>query len=334
MPPKTAPLRDDDDQASDSESDIPTVVRALETHAQRIEDLVHEDRVAANQTLERLLLEAHRQQQEAHREMTDAVANAVGRVLSQGLQHAGTAQAVPPQPTQPPITSFGGLRLGTGPADSQPPIIVPPPTDPWPPVSQSEFNPSAATHAAAVTGPGPQLQQQQQQPFGLPPPDPGRFYTPVDFTNQPYNIQVAGRQRVFTIHDPPARRDIAEAFLHVQQAARHSPHIGKREVTELQLLEMFVQVCDCRCTGLPNRDKLKIFDRVRLLYHVAQSGWGAALDGYADPSASLLLGPPVPTRRPLQPRAVSPERTTSPTRNRPTTRSQRPPPKSPKKTKK
>lgn len=32
----------------------------------------------------------------------------------------------------------------------------------------------------------------------------------------------------------------------------------------------------------PPRDKLRIFDRVRLLYYVAQSGWGAALEGYAD----------------------------------------------------
>ncbi|KAM7298162.1 amyloid beta A4 precursor protein-binding family B member 1-interacting protein-like [Ixodes scapularis] len=254
MPPKTTTRNADDDvQSSENESDAPTVVRALESHAQRIEELVHADRVAANQTLERLLQDAHRQQQESQREMADAVANAVGRVLAQGLHHPGTAPPVPPQTTQPPITSFGGLRLQGGPPDSQPPVTVPPPADPWPPVSQSEFNPTPATHAAAVAAPDPRFQQ--QQPFGIGPPDPGRFYAPYDFAaTQPYNVQVAGRQRVFTVQDPPTKRDIAEAFLHVQHASRHSPHIGKREITELQLLECFVQIWDCRCTGLPNRE--------------------------------------------------------------------------------
>ncbi|CAN7982274.1 unnamed protein product [Ixodes pacificus] len=331
MPPKQNAPAQDIDEDSVSESDTPGVVRAFETHAQRMEALVHADRIAANQTLERLLLEAQRHQQETARELANAVAAAVGRALAQGLHpgepQASTSTAAP----QPPVTSFGGLRLGP-PADSQPPLGVPPPADLWPPVSQSEFQPTAGTHAAAVAGP----EVGHQQPYGLYATDPGRFYAPFETgPHNPYASQVAGRQRVFTIQDPPTRRDIAEAFVHIQHAARHSPHIGKREITELQLLECFVQVWDCRCTGLPNRDKLRIFDRVRLLYHVAQSGWGAALDGYADPCASLLLGPPVPARRPNQPRATSPDRAVSPSRtNRPATRSQRTAPKSPRKPKK
>ncbi|CAN7941960.1 unnamed protein product, partial [Ixodes pacificus] len=220
----------------------------------------------------------------------------------------------PPQQRSPPspVSEDSGSDLRPSPS---PPLGVPPPSDPWPPLSQSEFQPTAGTHAAAVAGPDVRY----QQPYGLNAPDPGRFYAPYDAgPHNPYASQVAGRQRVFTIQDPPTRRDIAEAFVHIQHAARHSPHIGKREITELQLLECFVQIWDCRCTGLPNRDKLRIFDRVRLLYHVAQSGWGAALDGYADPCASLLLGPPVPTRQPNQPRAASPDRAASPSRtNRP-----------------
>ncbi|XP_040069417.1 amyloid beta A4 precursor protein-binding family B member 1-interacting protein-like [Ixodes scapularis] len=261
MPPKQVAPHPDDDQSSDNESDTPGVVRALESHAERIEDLVHADRMAANQTLERLLQDAQRHQ-ESNREIADAVANAVGRALAQGLHHAGAPPPIPPPPaTQPPITSFGGLRLQGGPApDSQPPIGVPPPADPWPPLSQSEFQPTPATHTAAVTGPDPRY---QQQPFGLAASDTGRFFAPYEYPpTQPYNIQVAGRQHIFTVQDPPTKRDIAEAFIHVQHAARHSPHIGKREITELQLLECFVQVWDCHCTGLPNRDKLKIFDRV------------------------------------------------------------------------
>lgn len=37
-------------------------------------------------------------------------------------------------------------------------------------------------------------------------------------------------------------------------------------------------------------NKIKVFDRVRLLYHVAMSRWTAPLKGYADPSASYILG--------------------------------------------
>lgn len=37
-------------------------------------------------------------------------------------------------------------------------------------------------------------------------------------------------------------------------------------------------------------NKLKVFNRVRLLYHAAMSRWTATLDGYANPSASYLLG--------------------------------------------
>ncbi|KAM7284965.1 hypothetical protein ISCGN_031963 [Ixodes scapularis] len=121
------------------------------------------------------------------------------------------------------------------------------------------------------------------------------------------------RQRLFTVTDPPTRRDIAEAFIFVQQVARHSQHIGRREIQELQLLELFVDIWDCRCIGLPPRSKLRVFDRVRLLYHVALSGGGAALDGYADPSATFLLGPPAP-RRVATHRGGSPDRSVSPPR--------------------
>ncbi|KAM7289525.1 hypothetical protein ISCGN_029654 [Ixodes scapularis] len=123
---------------------------------------------------------------------------------------------------------------------------------------------------------------------------------------------------------PPPRRDITEAFQHVQQTARHSSTIGKREVTKLQYLELFVEVWDCRCLGLSHRAKLKIFDRVRLLYHVAQAGWSAALESYADPSATLLLDSPAARRVPATCNP-SPERPseTEPRSDRDITKSQR-----------
>ncbi|KAM7304192.1 reverse transcriptase/ribonuclease H [Ixodes scapularis] len=109
MPPKQVAPPPNNEANSDSESETPGVVRALETHAQRIEDLVHADRVAANQTLERLLQDAQRQQQETTRELDNAVAAAVGRALAQGLHTGGPPAAPAPTPTQPPITSFGGF---------------------------------------------------------------------------------------------------------------------------------------------------------------------------------------------------------------------------------
>ncbi|CAN7944898.1 unnamed protein product, partial [Ixodes hexagonus] len=134
------------------------------------------------------------------------------------------------------------------------------------------------------------------------------------------------RQRLFTAQDLPTRRDLAEAFVHVQQAAKQTGLLGKRDVVELQVLESFLEVWDSH-PPLASQTKLRIFDRVRLFYHVAMSGWGQALDGYADPSATFLLGPPAPRRTDTRTRD-SATRRTSPVR-RPDTRSRRQSPKKP-----
>ncbi|KAG0425649.1 hypothetical protein HPB47_027202 [Ixodes persulcatus] len=254
---------------------------------------------------------------ESQAALANALAVAVGRAISQSL-HPGTSAPQPGPSTQPPpVAAFGGLRLQPN-SDTQSAFSTATTSDTWQMGTQVESHP--ATHAAAAAPPEPR----DFAPYTAA-SDPGRFFVQPEVSYNPYtayNPQVAGRQRVFTVLDPPIKRDIAEAFVHVQQAARQSQHIDRREVAELHLLECFVQIWDCRCVGLPARDKLRIFDRVRLLYHVAQSGWGAALEGYADPSASLLLEPPVPPRRPTTNRASSSDRGTSPPRTtRPTTRS-------------
>ncbi|EEC05013.1 conserved hypothetical protein [Ixodes scapularis] len=85
--------------------------------------------------------------------------------------------------------------------------------------SQLEFQPSAATQTAATAPPEPRV----FAPYAA--PDPGRFFATPDVAYNPYTVfnpQVAGRQCVFTVSDPPAKRDIAEAFVHVQQVSRHS----------------------------------------------------------------------------------------------------------------
>lgn len=100
-------------------------------------------------------------------------------------------------------------------------------------------------------------------------------------------------QRLFTVTDPPTRRDFRNALLFVDRASRSSKYFGTRDVVEVQLLEEFLHVWDSTPPLKPSA-KLRIFDRVRLLYHVALSGWQSALQGYADPSASFLLGAPLP----------------------------------------
>ncbi|CAN8018371.1 unnamed protein product, partial [Ixodes persulcatus] len=243
---------------------------------------------------------------ESQSALADALATAVGKAISQNFQGVSAPQPGPSgQP--PPVAAYGGLRLHAA-VDTQP--TYPASTsDAWQLGTSQEYQPNPETHAAAAAAPTVG-EPRVFAPFPAA-PDTGRFFVPPEFAYNPYgqfNPQVAGRQRVFTVGDPPTKRDIAEAFIHIQQVARNSPHIGRREIAELQLLECYVQLWDCRCIGLPARDKLRIFDRVPLLYHVAQSGWGAALEGYADPSASLL-GPPVPPRRPAATRATSPDLT-------------------------
>ncbi|KAG0431740.1 hypothetical protein HPB47_021481 [Ixodes persulcatus] len=167
--------------------------------------------------------------------------------------------------------------------------------------------------------PGTQQQQrqqpQQQQFYPMACPPPFRHYPTTRTPHPPsvvtpaptydYSTNPARAQRVFSLTDLPTRRDLAEAFQHVQTAAKQTTNLGRRDVIELQLLEHFVETWDRVCTGLSPRAKLRVYDRVRLLYHVAQGGWTAALEGYADPSATLLLGAP-PTRQSRPRRRDSP----------------------------
>ncbi|KAG0443103.1 hypothetical protein HPB47_015285 [Ixodes persulcatus] len=223
------------------------------------------------------------------------------------------------------------------------------PSDTWTTLAAAptEFGINAVTQAALYGPPIHQQQQQPQQQFGQPPnvqayyqqverqppacppfqqappnraqypppPPPPTVVTPAAYSEYPSNPQRS--QRVFTLTDLPTRRDLAEAFAFVQSAARQTTNLGRRDIIELQLLEHYIEVWDCVCTGLSPRAKLRIFDRVRLLYHVAQGGWTTALEGYADPSATFLLGAPS-TTRPSRPCRRDPSGGTPP---RPTTRS-------------
>ncbi|CAN8023435.1 unnamed protein product, partial [Ixodes persulcatus] len=153
------------------------------------------------------------------------------------------------------------------------------------------------------TAPPPPHTPPFQAAFG--PPHPFPVPTPVELPT--YGTQQP-KQRIFTVHDLPTRRDLGEAFVHVQNANRSSQLLARRDIIELQLLEPYLEVWES-FPPLAPQSKLRVFDRARLLYHVATYGWNAALDGYADPSASYLLGPP--TRRTDQTTGA-----TSPTRGR------------------
>ncbi|KAG0433815.1 hypothetical protein HPB47_019571 [Ixodes persulcatus] len=115
-------------------------------------------------------------------------------------------------------------------------------------------------------------------------------------------------QRLFTTTDPPTRRDFRNALIFVDRASRSSRFFETRDVIELWLLENILHVSDSLPPFRPSA-KLRIFDRVRLLYHVELSGWPTALQGYADPSASFLLGAPLP---PPPATAAAPDRPNRP----------------------
>ncbi|EEC12211.1 hypothetical protein IscW_ISCW009126 [Ixodes scapularis] len=247
MPPKQAASVPQDNNVSDDNSrDTSKFIRALQQYTARVEQVVATERETANQQFPRLLQENQRIAAESQASMADALAAAVGQALANNVTPGGPLPQSTPQFQPPPVAAFGGLRLQPG-ADAQPAVATSA-TDPWALASQLEFQPSAATQTAATAPAEPQV----SAPYAAA-ANPGRFITAPDVAYNPYTVftpKVAGRQRVFTVSDPPAKRDIAEAFIHEQQVSRHSQHIGRHEIAELQLLECFVQLWDCRSIGL------------------------------------------------------------------------------------
>ncbi|CAN8020867.1 unnamed protein product, partial [Ixodes persulcatus] len=176
--------------------------------------------------------------------MAAVVADALSRTST-----AGASQAVPPQAPNP-VGIAGAHFTAPFSMDAQPSVTRATTADAWPPLHTAEFQPRPATQHAAA---GYTSNFAAQFPPSRSPYDPGSYLPsqPSIAAHTDTGSTHTARQRIFTATDPPSRRDIAEAFLFVQQVARHSQHIGRREVQELQLLELFVDVWDCRCLGLP-----------------------------------------------------------------------------------
>ncbi|KAM7310943.1 hypothetical protein ISCGN_007851 [Ixodes scapularis] len=205
---------------------------------------------------------------------------------TQGLSQPGQSASQPHQPHPSTSTYTGSTQTSSGYTLQSA-------------LGGYEANPNAQAAAFGQPSTQPAFQPPLGPPHPFPPP------TPVEL---PIYGQQAPRQRVFTVHDLPTRRNLGEAFIHVQNANRSTQLLSKRDIIELQLLESFLDVWDSYPPLAP-QSRLRVFDRVRLLYHVATSGWNTALGGYADPSASYLLGPPAR-------RTEQPQRATSPTRPR------------------
>ncbi|CAN7986967.1 unnamed protein product, partial [Ixodes pacificus] len=97
----------------------------------------------------------------------------------------------------------------------------------------------AAPAAQAAAFGQPPTQPPFQTSFGAPHPFPPP--TPV---NVPVYGQATPKQRIFTVHDLPTRRDLGEEFIHVQNANQSSQLLSLRDIIELQLLEAFLEVWD------------------------------------------------------------------------------------------
>ncbi|KAM7288270.1 uncharacterized protein ISCGN_028523 [Ixodes scapularis] len=286
MPPKTpAPVS----RLSDDEEDISAIINeAIAGHTRSLREAMQDDRSS--------MLQALRQERTAMQEsLIVALQQLFPRTTAPVPPHPDTTQGLPQsgQSASQPLQPHPSTSTYTGPTQ---------PTSGY--TLQSalggyEANPNAQAAAFGQPPTQPAFQPPLGPPHPFPPP------TPIEL---PVYGQQAPRQRVFTVHDLPTRRDLGEAFIHVQNANRSTQLLSKRDIIELQLLESFLEVWDSYPPLAP-QSRLRVFDRVRLLYHVATSGWNTALDGYADPSASYLLGPPAR-------RTEQPQRGASPTRPR------------------
>ncbi|CAN7979300.1 unnamed protein product, partial [Ixodes persulcatus] len=92
----------------------------------------------------------------------------------------------------------------------------------------------------------------QAAAFGQPPAPPpaqAAYGAPQAFPPPAVDLGAYGhlqqpKQRTFTVHDLPTRRDLGEAFIHVQNANRSSQLLSRRDIIELQILEAFLDTWD------------------------------------------------------------------------------------------
>lgn len=289
MPPKVPAANP---RLSDNEEDdLSTIIGdAIAGHGRQLRTSLLEDRAA--------MLQAIREERSA---MQDNLVTALQQLFPRGTQSQIAADTTQTG-AGPSTSSAGGYQPSPQPTFSQGPAAA---SGYSLQSALGGYDAAPAAQAAAFGQPPvpPPLQAAYGPPHAFPPPPP------VDVG--PYAQNLTPKQRIFTVHDLPSRRELGEAFIHVQNANRSSQLLSRRDIIELQILEAFLDTWDS-FPPMQSQNKLRVFDRVRLLYHVATSGWSAALDGYADPSASYLLGAPV--RRPDPPRATSPKTRKNPPR--------------------
>lgn len=198
-----------------------------------------------------------------------------------------------------PASPSGGMAAQTGPSLSPPTAELVGALTSALRAAFSEINPPRRTHFTQVGQPlaGPTDDDEEELLFtDFPSQDPpGRYRTRIpdndsddpsdseydtsperDCVRHPRHVRpqhvptITRGQRLFTTSDPPTRRDFSNALVFVDRASRQSRFFSTRDVVELQILENFLAVWDSIPPLRPSI-KLQIFDRVRLLYHVAET---------------------------------------------------------------
>ncbi|CAN8029879.1 unnamed protein product, partial [Ixodes persulcatus] len=159
------------------------------------------------------------------------LAVAVLRAISQSLHPGASAPQPGPSAQPPPVAAFGGLRLQPN-SDTQSTFPTTTTSDTWQMGTQVEYQSHPATHAAAAAPPEPRI----FAPYAAA-SDTGRFFVQPEVSYNPYtayNPQVAGRQRVFTVLDPPPS----------ETSPRHSFTCSRRLATPSTSAEEKWQSCN------------------------------------------------------------------------------------------
>ncbi|KAG0417135.1 hypothetical protein HPB47_005853 [Ixodes persulcatus] len=218
MPPKVPAANP---RLSDNEEDdLSTIIGdAIAGHGRQLQMSLLEDRAA--------MLQAIREERSA---MQDNLVTALQQLFPRGTQSQIAADTTQTG-AGPSTSSAGGYQPSPQPTFSQGPATA---SGYSLQSALGGYDAAPAAQAAAFGQPHvpPPLQAAYGPPHAFPPPPP------VDVG--PYAQNLTPKQRIFTVHDLPSRRELGEAFIHVQNANRSSQLLSRRDIIELQILEAFL----------------------------------------------------------------------------------------------
>ncbi|EEC06001.1 hypothetical protein IscW_ISCW004044, partial [Ixodes scapularis] len=174
----------------------------------------------------------------------------VAEALRRASNTTRVPQAVPPTPQQPnPTLELGGLNFALPVLVDVPPSVTGATTSgAWPPLHESDFQPSVNTQHGAAGFSDPRFPSHGRTPYC-----PGTYLqtqSSLPGHTRRWHFQYRPTANFYR-QQPSEKARFGEAFLFVQQVARHSQHTGRREIQELQLLKILIGIRDCRCLRLP-----------------------------------------------------------------------------------